>query len=591
MNPVWSKTTIERILDRPVATDIVSAEGKRTLAEKGDTLTEKVLAATKRAGITSIEVVVDEDIVLVPKDGLIRDEVAISIEQFDITSVRLRSAITCQSENGVCAMCYGRDLSTGNDVQVGEAVGVIAAQSIGEPGTQLTLRTSHTGGIAVVDITTGLPRVEEIFEGRTPFRQAVLATMDGVLHIHGVRQRNLEERKEGIITANTGVETRFRVSTSTRLRFKDDDHVSVGDQLTEGSIDPKGLLELVGVEETARYLVQEVQKVYRSQGVDINVKHVEMIIRQMLKKVKVVEPGDTTFFTDQIVSKHELLLQNRKVRAQGGKPASFDLVLQGITQSSLETDSFLSAASFDETPRLLADAAIKSKIDRLTGLKESVIVGKSIPAGTSSPELMFEKRKTRPEWLAKACRTPVPLKPAPAVSDPSDSCDAGDTASNVADHMQEAAQGAAPVEGCEGGTAQLGDSASQEAEQTNDAVDEDFHVMPFCGDDGAIDDTAPDEYYVPAEADQPARPSDAVSEMSSSDTVAPDATCGTGKASEDTGPDMESVNNVVEDDLGDMLYPIHDREVDDATPDEHCAPTETRHVSFLDRLHSLFSGH
>jgi len=178
---------------------------------------------------------------------------------------------------------------------------------------------------------------------------------------------------------------------------KDGDHVSIGDQLTEGSIDPKNLLELVGVEETARYLVQEVQKVYRSQGVDINVKHVEMIIRQMLKKVKIIEPGDTTFFTDQIVSKHELLHQNSKVRAQGGKPASFDLVLQGITKSSLETDSFLSAASFQETPRVLADAAIKGKIDRLTGLKEAVIVGKPIPAGTSSPELIFANRKAQPE--------------------------------------------------------------------------------------------------------------------------------------------------------------------------------------------------
>jgi len=407
VNPVWSKTTLERILDRPVATDIVSAEGKKTLAEKGDTLTEKVLAATKRAGITSIEVVVGEDIVLVPKDGLIHDEAAIAIEQFGITSVRLRSAITCQSENGVCAMCYGRDLSTGNDVQVGEAVGVIAAQSIGEPGTQLTLRTFHTGGIAVVDITTGLPRVEEIFEGRTPKGQAVVSTVDGLLHIVDVKEKNFEEKKQILVMPKTGVEVKFKVSPMTRFRVKDGAHVRVGDQLTEGSIDPKGLLELVGVEETARYLVQEVQKVYRSQGVDINVKHVEMIIRQMLKKVKVVDPGDTTFFTDQIVSKHELLLQNRKVRAQGGKPASFDLVLQGITKSSLETDSFLSAASFQETPRVLADAAIKGKIDRLTGLKEAVIVGKSIPAGTSSPELMFEKRKTQAEPVPEARRNQI----------------------------------------------------------------------------------------------------------------------------------------------------------------------------------------
>jgi len=189
VNPVWSRTTLERILERPLAVDIVSTDGGRTIAMKGDPLTDKVLAAAKRAGITSVRVIVDEDIVLVPKDGFIRDEVAIAIEQFGITSVRLRSAITCQSENGVCAMCYGRDLSTGNDVQVGEAVGVIAAQSIGEPGTQLTLRTFHTGGIAVVDITTGLPRVEEIFEGRTPKGQALVSPVDGVFHIIDLKEK------------------------------------------------------------------------------------------------------------------------------------------------------------------------------------------------------------------------------------------------------------------------------------------------------------------------------------------------------------------------------------------------------------------
>lgn len=394
VNPAWSKTALERILGRPVAANILAADGEKILIKKGELLTEKALAVARRAHVTAIEVVVDEDIVLVPKDGLVSDEVAIAIEQFGITSVRLRSAITCQSENGVCAMCYGRDLSTGHDVQVGEAVGVIAAQSIGEPGTQLTLRTFHTGGIAVADITTGLPRVEEIFEGRTPKGQATVSTLDGVFHIVDVKDKGSdEEHKQIIVKAASGAEAKFKVSPMARFRFKDGDHVSVGDQLTEGSIDPKGLLDLVGVEETARYLVQEVQKVYRSQGVDINVKHVEMIIRQMLKKVKVVDPGDTTFFTDQIVSKHELLHQNRKVRAQGGKPASFDLVLQGITKSSLETDSFLSAASFQETPRVLSDAAIKGKIDRLTGLKEAVIVGKPIPAGTSAPELMYQDTK------------------------------------------------------------------------------------------------------------------------------------------------------------------------------------------------------
>ena len=399
VNPSWSPATLRRIMERPLAEDVLSLDGERVVVHSGDVLGEKVLAAVRRAGVASVRVAVEEDIVLVPKDGVISDETATAIEQFGITSVRLRSPITCQSENGVCAKCYGRDLSTGGDVQVGEAVGVIAAQSIGEPGTQLTLRTFHTGGIAVADITTGLPRVEEIFEGRTPKGQAIVSPIDGVFHVVNVKEKGIEERKQIIISGHGGAEAKFKVSPMARFRFKDDEHVRVGDQLTEGSIDPKELLELVGVEETARYLVQEVQKVYRSQGVDINVKHVEMIIRQMLKKVKVVDPGDTTFFTDQIVSKHELLLQNRKVRAQGGRPASFDLVLQGITKSSLETDSFLSAASFQETPRVLADAAIKGRIDRLTGLKEAVIVGKSIPAGTSSPDLMVESRESQGQGL------------------------------------------------------------------------------------------------------------------------------------------------------------------------------------------------
>ena len=411
VNPSWDPRQLKFVLDKPtVATfndRIMSSDGKKVLIGVGETITEKALqsqalrrrvaeraeqerASGARDVMEGVEIAIHDDLVLVVKDGLITDELAAMVEQFGITSVRLRSAITCQSENGVCARCYGRDLSTGDDVQVGEAVGVIAAQSIGEPGTQLTLRTFHTGGIAVADITTGLPRVEEIFEGRTPKGQAIVASVDGTMHIVDVKEKNAEERRQILIKGKSGQEAKFKISPIARFRFKQGQHVVIGDQLTEGSVDPKELLSLVGVEETARYLVQEVQKVYRSQGVDINVKHIEMIIRQMLKKVRVVDPGDTTFFTDQIVSKHELLLQNRKVRAQGGKSASFDLVLQGITKSSLETDSFLSAASFQETPRVLSDAAIKGKIDRLTGLKEAVIVGKPIPAGTSSPELLLE---------------------------------------------------------------------------------------------------------------------------------------------------------------------------------------------------------
>ena len=397
VNPAWSKRTLERILDRPVATDVVSLDGRRFVATKSDPLTEGVLAAARRAGVNAIEVIVDEDIVLVPRDGLIRDEVAVAIDWFGITSVRVRSPITCQSESGVCAMCYGRDLSTGIDVQVGEAVGVIAAQSISGARIQSAIEDADTGTYASPGTATGFTRVDEVLEAWTPRNEAAVAAINGTCHVLNVERNVFGQCRLIVVTARDGGEAKFRVWPPTRIRVKDGVQVHVGDQLTEGSIDPKGLLELVGAEETARYLVQEVQKVYRSQGIYINVKHVEMIIRQMLRKVKVVDPGDTTVFADQIVSKHGLLLQNRKVCAQGGKPASFDPVLQGITKASLETDGFLSPASFQEMPRVLADAAIKGKIDRLTGLKEAVMVGKSIPAGTSSPELMFKKRKTQAE--------------------------------------------------------------------------------------------------------------------------------------------------------------------------------------------------
>ncbi|MDR7549665.1 MAG: DNA-directed RNA polymerase subunit beta', partial [Armatimonadota bacterium] len=309
----------------------------------------------------------------------IDEEAADRIEEAGIEEVTVRSVLTCKSRYGVCAKCYGRNLATGKLVEIGEAVGIIAAQSIGEPGTQLTMRTFHTGGVAGFDITQGLPRVEELFEARKPKGQAIIAEIAGKVEIaesKGVRRIFLRGKHE---------DRSYPVPFGVRLRVSDGDEVEPGDQLTDGSINPHDILRIKGLQDLQSYLVQEIQSVYRSQGVDINDKHIEIIVRQMLRRVKVEEAGDTEFLPGELVDKFAFEEENARVMAQGGEPAKARPTLLGITKASLATESFLSAASFQETARVLTDAATRGKIDPLIGLKENVIIGKLIPAGTGMP--------------------------------------------------------------------------------------------------------------------------------------------------------------------------------------------------------------
>jgi len=314
--------------------------------------------------------------VLAAADALLDETEAKAIVAAGIEEVEIRSIFTCRSRYGVCARCYGRNLATGQLVDVGEAVGIIAAQSIGEPGTQLTMRTFHTGGVAGDDITLGLPRVEELFEARKPKGQATITEIEGKVEF--VENRGRREVK----VTGEGEPQSYPIPFGARLRVKDGDHVLPGDELTEGAINPHDILKVKGLRGVQRYLLQEVQRVYRGQAVDINDKHVEVIIRQMLRKVKVDEPGDTEVLPGGQVDVYDLEDQNAAVVAAGGRAAVGKPMLLGITKASLATDSFLSAASFQETTRVLTEASIKGKRDPLLGLKENVIIGKLIPAGT-----------------------------------------------------------------------------------------------------------------------------------------------------------------------------------------------------------------
>ena len=291
--------------------------------------------------------------------------------------VKIRSVLTCKSQFGVCIKCYGRNLATGHQVDVGEAVGIIAAQSIGEPGTQLTMRTFHTGGVAGDDITQGLPRVEELFEARKPKRQSIIAEIDGRAEV-----KDTKGMRKVTIFPETGEERVYQIPYGARIIAKDGQMVEAGDRLTEGSINPHDILRVCGLKATQRYLVYEVQKVYKSQGVEINDKHIEVMVRQMLHKVKVEESGDTDFLPGEYIDVNNFEAENAKAIEVGGEPAVARPILLGITKASLATDSFLSAASFQETTRVLTDAAIKGKVDPLLGLKENVIIGKLVPAGT-----------------------------------------------------------------------------------------------------------------------------------------------------------------------------------------------------------------
>jgi len=310
-------------------------------------------------------------------DQEIDEEAADDIEKEGVSSVAVRSVLTCKSRYGVCAKCYGRNLATGKVVEIGEAVGIIAAQSIGEPGTQLTMRTFHTGGVAGFDITQGLPRVEELFEARRPKGTAIIAEGPGRITVGEAKGA-----RRIVLTAKDSSEQAYTVPYGVRLRVSDGDKVEAGDQLSEGSVNPHDILRIKGLEALQVYLVQEIQSVYRSQGVDINDKHIEIIARQMLRRVKIEDPGDADFLQGQLVDKFEFEEENVKAIAEGKEPAQARPTLLGITKASLATDSFLSAASFQETTRVLTDAATKGKVDPLIGLKENVIIGKLIPAGT-----------------------------------------------------------------------------------------------------------------------------------------------------------------------------------------------------------------
>ena len=322
--------------------------------------------------------------VIVEMNELITHDLAKKIVGAGITEVNIRSVLTCQSNVGVCARCYGANMTNGKLVDVGEAVGIIAAQSIGEPGTQLTMRTFHTGGVATgEDITQGLPRVEELFEARKPKREATLADISGVVHIvtDAKKRRKLIIQSEA--SGDSAVETKeYPINYGSKLRVEDGDHVTAGEELIEGSINPHDLLRILGVKAVQDYLVKEVQAVYRRQGVEIADKHIEVIVRQMLRKVKIEEANETDLLPGALIDIFKFDQVNRKAVEEGKRPATAKRTLLGITKAALATDSFLSAASFQETTRVLTEAAIKGKVDPLLGLKENVIIGKQIPAGT-----------------------------------------------------------------------------------------------------------------------------------------------------------------------------------------------------------------
>ena len=369
-------------------------DGRRVADENlASRVTGRILAEDVRVNRSKVASAGDE----------ITDEVRLALVEAGADVVYVRSVLTCDAVVGVCRLCYGRNLATGRKVDIGEAVGIIAAQSIGEPGTQLTMRTFHTGGVAGEDITHGLPRVVELFEARRPKGRAEITELSGVVAI----EDDAEKKKRWItVTADDGEQVRYEVSLRARLAIDDGERVEVGQQLTEGSVDPHEKLRIEGVQAVQLHLVEEVQQVYRSQGVVIHDKHIELIVRQMLRKVHILEPGDTEFLPGELVDRRRFEETNAEVVENGGEPASARPILMGITKASLATESWLAAASFQETTRVLTDAAISARSDPLLGLKENVIIGKLIPAGTGLSRYRNVRAHIRPEaipeyWLAR----------------------------------------------------------------------------------------------------------------------------------------------------------------------------------------------
>ncbi len=333
---------------------------------------------TRIVGRTSFEDIYDNDgELIVGKNQIIDEDKADNIVANGIKEVKLRSVLECKSKHGVCEKCYGRNLATGKKVNIGEAVGIIAAQSIGEPGTQLTMRTFHSGGIAGVGITQGLPRVEELFEARKPKGLAFIAENSGTVSLI-----QNEKKTDVEILSEDGYSKKYNIPFGARLLVSEGDVVEKGQQLTEGSLDPHDVLKVLGKVGVQDYITKEVQKVYRLQGVEIDDRHIEVITKQMLKKVKIEDAGDTEFLPGSLQEIREVRIANEQMEEEGKKPCKYSQQLLGITKASLATESWLSAASFQETTRVLTDASIKGKVDDLKGLKENIIIGKLIPAGT-----------------------------------------------------------------------------------------------------------------------------------------------------------------------------------------------------------------
>ena len=349
-------------------------DGQETIESLEERLTGRFIAETITDPDTG-EVIVKANHMCTPRRAA---AVMAVLKKMGKDSVKIRTVLTCKSHIGVCAKCYGANMATGQAVQVGEAVGIIAAQSIGEPGTQLTMRTFHTGGVAGGDITQGLPRVEELFEARKPKGLAIITEFGGVVTI-----KDTKKKREIVVTNNeTGNSKTYLIPYGSRIKVTDGQEIEAGDELTEGSINPHDILKIKGVRAVQDYMIREVQRVYRLQGVEINDKHVEVIVRQMLKKIKVEESGDSDVLPGVSMNVLEFNDMNEKLLEEGKQPAEGKQVMLGITKASLATDSFLSAASFQETTKVLTEAAINGKVDHLIGLKENVLIGKLIPAGT-----------------------------------------------------------------------------------------------------------------------------------------------------------------------------------------------------------------
>ena len=419
----------------------------REIAGEDDSFRRRLVG---RLGGATVHDPRDADVLIVERNEQITEEHARAIDDAGIDEVLVRSPLTCEARYGVCRACYGRNLATGHLVGIGEAVGIIAAQSIGEPGTQLTMRTFHTGGVAGLDITAGLPRVEELFEARVPKGKAEISHIDGVVEIirgdGGTRVKvtsresydtslalpsgaellaapgDLVEANQIVaraeadgtpavevqspvkgflvrdgeqiaVRAEDVVEREYAIPHNAKLMVENGQEVRAGDPITDGPINPQEYLETRGKDAVQRYLVKEVQKVYRSQGVTINDKHIEIIVRQMLRKVRIDQPGDVDLLPTELVDRLEFEEANNRVLAEGGEPATAQTVLLGVTKASLNTSSFLAAASFQETTRVLTEAAINGAKDHLIGLKENVIIGKLIPAGTGAPQNIAAARE------------------------------------------------------------------------------------------------------------------------------------------------------------------------------------------------------